>query len=250
VPGLDRDAVELRAVAPLIVAETRALLGPALLVSNGTETIAITSAELVRSWDTAQLAIALALDGATSVPVAAGSLGHRAGIALLELAGPVVAGPDVAPLDIGSVCATVDTRGAPAALVTIGPGEGARFARAVAPVDVDHVDGDGIYDQVMWLASPREPADGDASVEGATLFAWFPPDPVLGRPRELLALAIAYPYRQRIFQPRAAPVIAELVGLDDLGRALITAAPVPERPELHDVTGEVETRAEHEEPPP
>jgi hypothetical protein len=51
---------------------------------------------------------------------------------------------------------------------------------------------------------------------------------------------MTYPYRAGTFQPRATPAIAEMIGLDDLGRALIQATPQPEeRPELQQVTGEI-----------
>ena len=50
---------------------------------------------------------------------------------------------------------------------------------------------------------------------------------------------MTYPYRAGTFQPRKTPAIGELIGLDDLGRALIYVAPVPERPELQQVTGEI-----------
>jgi hypothetical protein len=48
----------------------------------------------------------------------------------------------------------------------------------------------------------------------------MPPDPVLGRKSEVLVVALASPYRQKAFKPRELPAIAELCGLDDLGRAL------------------------------
>ena len=50
--------------------------------------------------------------------------------------------------------------------------------------------------------------------------AWMPPDPVLRRPSEVVVVALAAPYRGQVFKPRAQPAIAELFGLDDLGRAL------------------------------
>src|SRR3954467_6688684 len=93
-------------------------------------------------------------------------------------------------------------------------------------------------------APPASPVDGNpagAPVEGGVLFGWFPPDPVLGRKAEVLAVAMTYPYRAGTFAPRKPlPAIAEMIGLDDLGRALIqAAAPVPDRPELHEITGEI-----------
>ena len=70
------------------------------------------------------------------------------------------------------------------------------------------------------------------------MFAWFPPDPALGRKSEILALALAYAYRQQMYAPRGRPASAELVGLDDLARALPFSSPEQE-PELGQVAGEI-----------
>jgi hypothetical protein len=94
-------------------------------------------------------------------------------------------------------------------------------------------------DDPIRLASPIDPNHVGAPIEGGVLFTWFPPDPVLGRKSEVLAVAMTYPYRAGNFQPRPTPAIAEMVGLDDLGRALIQPPPAPERPELQQVTGEI-----------
>ena len=57
VPARDRDALQLRAVAPLVVTATKELVAPAMLVTNGQKTIAVTSAELLRPWEAQQLSI-------------------------------------------------------------------------------------------------------------------------------------------------------------------------------------------------
>ena len=111
-------ANELRAVAPLIIAGAKpTLVGPCTLVSNGTKTVAFSSAELLRKAGE-PLAVAVSLDGTRTVPVASWMMGRAAGIGVMELGAPVGKG-EIEPLTIASVCATVDTRGAPAALVTV-----------------------------------------------------------------------------------------------------------------------------------
>jgi hypothetical protein len=95
-------------------------------------------------------------------------------------------------------------------------------------------------DTLTRIASPIEPAHVGLAIEGAPVFAWFPPNPALGRPGEVLAVAIAYPYRAQTAKPRELPVLAELVGLDDLGRALISTEDHDTRPELEQVvSGEI-----------
>ena len=232
--------MQLRAVAPLVVTATKELVAPVMLVSNGTKTIAVTSAELLRSWDANQLSIATRLDGSELVPISTWGMGRYSGVGLVELASPLAAGAEVAPVEIGSVCATMATRGAPAALVTITQTAG-KLERILIPVHVDTVDsGGGMSDDVITrLATPIDGGHLETPVDGGILFAWFPPDPVLGRKSEVLAVAMAYSYRLKTFQPRAHPAIAELCGLDDLGRALISAAPAPVRPELNEITGEI-----------
>jgi hypothetical protein len=93
--------------------------------------------------------------------------------------------------------------------------------RRVIPVHVDAVDGGGMSDDVITrLASPDQSDDADADIDGGALFTWMPADPVLGRPSEVVVVALAVPYRARIFKPRQLPPLGELFGLDDLGRAL------------------------------
>jgi len=236
----DRDAVQLRAVAPLVVTVTKELVAPVMLVTNGPKTMAVTSAELLRSWEAQQLSIATKLDGSELVPIVNWGMGRYSGVGLIEIASPFPSGAEVAPIPIAAICATVDTRGAPAALVTITQ-NGSKYERTLIGVHVDNVDsGGGMSDDVITrLASPIDAGHDAAPIDGAILFAWFPPDPVLGRKSEVLAVALAYPYRMRTFQPRANPAIAELCGLDDLGRALIQAAPAPPRRELGEVKGEI-----------
>ncbi|MBL9014768.1 MAG: hypothetical protein JNL83_11360 [Myxococcales bacterium] len=242
-PARDRDAVELRAVAPLVVTATRQLIGPVLLVTNGQKTIGMTSAELVRQWDPGQMSVLTGLDGATaaSIAMSSWSMGRYSGLALIDLDGPVAPTAEVAPLPLANVCASTDTRGAPSGIVTILPAAGTTSTRALVAVHVDAVDTGGMSDDLGRLASPIDAAHAQLPVEGAVLFTWFPPDPVLGRKSEVLAVAMTYPYRHGAFAPRAPlPAIAEMIGLDDLGRALIhAAAPVPDRPELHEITGEI-----------
>jgi hypothetical protein len=214
-------ASELRAVAPFVVVrEPLELVGPCTLVTNGARTVALSSAELLRQAPE-PLAIALTLDGKQTVRIASWSMGRIAGVGIAELAEPFPkSGTDLVPLQLAAVSATVDTRGAPAALVWVAK-EGSVFVRRAVPVHVDAIDGGGMSDEVLIrLASPDDAADGQAPIDGAPLFAWMPADPVLGRESEVVMVAVGVPYRQQTFKPRANPAIAELAGLEDLGRAL------------------------------
>jgi hypothetical protein len=241
VGGRDRDSEELRAVAPLVigVGDKQQLIGPATVVENGGKTMAVTSAELLRPHHGHKLRILTELDGSAWVDVASIGMGRYAGVGLLDLAKPIPRDSDVKPLTIDHVCATSDTRGAPSGLVSIIP-VGPVFERLLIAVYVDNDDGGGMSDTIQRLASPLEAAHVDLEIEGAPLFTWFPPNPVLGRKGEVLAVAIAYPYRARTAKPRALPVLAELVALDDLGRALISTQEHDSRPELVQVAGELE----------
>lgn len=215
-------ALELRAIAPLVVTTpSLQLVGPCTLVTNGSQTIAFSSAELLRRAGE-PLAIALTLDCSKTLPVAAWSMGRVPHMGVIELGAPFPKHDnlDVEPLPIGSLCATVDTRGAPSALVTVQRAK-TGVARRVIPVHVDSIDGGGMSDDIITrLASPDDAADLEVDIDGAALLSWMPPDPVLGRPSEVLVVALASPYRQRTFKPRELPAIAELFGLDDMGRAL------------------------------
>nr|HEX4315603.1 hypothetical protein [Kofleriaceae bacterium] len=230
-------AKELRAVAPLVIAGTRQLVGTCTLVTNGAVTVGFTSSELLRLVAGQQLAIATKLDGSQLVPIGSWGPGAYTGLGLVTLATPFVVDPrlDVMPIAIGSVCATVDNRGSPSVLVAMMPSP-TGYARVVVPVHLDAV-GDG-SDVVARLATPLDQADASVAVEGTPVFAWFPPDPALGRKSEVLALALAYAYRQQLYAPRGRPAIAELVGLDDLARALPYGSPEQE-PELGQVAGEI-----------
>jgi hypothetical protein len=234
----DRDAGELRGVAALVASATRELVAPVLLVTNGTKTIGMTSAELLRPWDPKLLSVLLSFDGSIAVPVANWGMGRYSGVGMIDLSGPVPATADVRPLPIANVCASQDTRGAPSAISAIMVANG-RIVRELIPVYVDVEDAGGMSDDPIRLATPIDPNHAGAPIEGGVLFTWFPPDPVLGRKSEVLAVAMTYPYRTGTYQPRGTPAIAEMVGLDDLGRALIQATPAPERPELQQVTGEI-----------
>jgi len=235
----DLDARELRSVAPLLIEGE--LIGPVTLVRNGAKTIGVTDAELLRAHVGAQLTVATMLDGSAIVPVGHWGLSRKAELGLIELANPIDAGRDVRPLDLGAVCASLDTRGAPAALIGI-VRDGPRFTRSVVPVVVDRDDSGDVADGVLHLASPLEAAHVGSKLAGSSLFAWFPPNPALGRAGEVLVLGLAQAYRG-FAKPREHPVLVEVVGLDDLGRALLVAHRTEERePELQQIAGEIEDR--------
>ncbi|HTR56009.1 MAG TPA: hypothetical protein VMJ10_35275 [Kofleriaceae bacterium] len=238
-------AAELRGVAPLVVlaAGGPQLVGPCTLVTNGAKTVAFSSAELLRNAGE-PLAIALTLDGKRTIRVASWSLARASGLGIVELAEPFPKGGalDVSPINVGAVCATVDTRGAPSALVTITADRG--FSRRIVPVHVDAWDGNGMSDVVIRVASPQDAADLDAVVEGAPVYSWLPPDPVLGRPSEVVAVALAVPYRAKHVKMRDLPPLAELVGLEDLGRALPFQVAEEEGNDLRQVAGEIKDEDE------
>jgi hypothetical protein len=239
VPGRERDARELRAVAPLL-AEGE-LIGPVTLVRNGDKIIGVTDAELLRPHVGAELRVATMLDGSASVPVGRWGLSRKSELGLCDINEPIESGLDVRPLDLGAVSGSLETGGTPAALVGI-VREGAGFARSHVPVAVDRDDTGDIADAVVRLASPLDEAHAGMIVRGASLWAWFPPNPALGRAGEILVLGLAQAYRG-FAKPRAHPVLAEIVGLDDLGRALLVAHKAEERePELRQVAGEFEAR--------
>lgn len=211
-------AGELRAVAPLVIAGSRReLLGPCTLVTNGARTVVLSSAELLRQAR-GPVVVVVAMNGSRSLRIGQWTIGRIPGVTIAELAEPFVTA-DVVPLSLASISATVDTRGAPSALVTVAH-DGGAFVRRVVPVHVDVIDGAGMSDHLTRLATPDDARDAGAPIAGAPLFSWMPADPVLGRAREVVAVALAVPHRNPIFQPRANPAIAELLGLEDLGRAL------------------------------
>jgi hypothetical protein len=217
-----------------------------MLVENAGKTLGITSAEILRAYQGAQLRVLTELDGSQYVDVTNIGMGRYAGVGLLELARAIPDGGGVKPLGLDHVNATSDTRGAPAAIVTITPA----FERMLIPVHVDNDDGGGMSDTLTRIASPIEPAHVGLAIEGAPVFVWFPPNPALGRPGEVLAVAIAYPYRAQTAKPRELPVLAELVGLDDLGRALISTEDHETRPELEQVvSGEIDEKLAGEPDP-
>jgi hypothetical protein len=236
----DPKAPELRAVAALVaVADGDApntpprFVAPITLIANGTRVIGVTSAELLRTQPDSQFAVSF--DGNT-VDVINWNIGRYSGVALVELEGVP---SDVVPLSIGSVHASVNIHGAPAAIVTIEESNG-RFTRSLIPVYVDADDAGGMSDNIVYLASPQQPLHADVAVEGACLFAWLPPDHALGRAKgEVVAFALGYPYRMGIAKPQATPVIAELASLEDLGRALIEKSASERDAELPAVTGEI-----------
>jgi hypothetical protein len=236
VPASAREARELRAVAPLFADGN--WVGAVTIVQNGDKTIAATDAEVLRPYVGKKLTIATQLDGSSPIAIANWGLSRHAGLGLLDLATPVPSGRDVIALDLGAVCASVDARGSSAALVGI-VRNGERFARSWIPVQLDLDDG-GMSDVPSRIVSPLDDEHVGAKVAGAALFAWFPPNPALGRASEVLVLGVAQAYRG-FAKPRDRPVIAEIIGLDDLGRALLVATKVAERePELLQVAGEIE----------
>jgi len=236
VHGRDRDARELRSVAPLLV--DGKLIGAVTLVQNGGKTIGATDAELLRPYVGAKLTVATMLDGSGVVPIGNWGLSRNSGIGLLDLVGAIPVGRDVRPLSLGAVCASLDARGTPMVLVGIVQSESG-FARTWIPVEIDKDDGGGLSDVAVRLASPLDDAHVGLAVEGASMFAWFAANPALGRASEVLVMGLAQAYRG-FSKPRERPVIAEIVGLDDLGRALLTSHKAEERePELRQVAGEI-----------
>jgi hypothetical protein len=223
-------ASELRCVAPLVtLGATPALVGTCTIITNGDRALAFSSAELLRKAPE-PLAIYTRLDGSSHIPVTRWTLGLRTGIGIIEIPPGTAFSVDVHPLMLASVHASLDTRGAPSGLVAFD----ASFERRVVGVVVDNGDPDG--DEPIWLATPSEDA-GD--VDGSPLFSWLPPDPVLGRGSEVVAVALAVAYRGALV-PRGRAPIAELIGLDDLGRALPWAEQTPPpRTELEQVAGEI-----------
>lgn len=216
------------------------LVGAVLLVANGEHVVGVTSAELLRPLHGAELAIVTKLDGSASVPVASWGMGRYSGLGILEFDVDVPRDHDVLPLSIAAVRATPETRGAPAGVVTITAADGKGYRRELVPVHVDEDDGGGMHDTVTRLASPVEPAHATQAFIGAPVFVWFPPDPALGRPSEVLAVALVQPPFTHTGKPRETPVVGELVGLEDLGRALIDTLDHDERPELAQVAGEID----------
>lgn len=239
----DPNTPELRAVAPLVVlGDSPRLVGPVTLVRNGARVIGVTSAEVLRTAGDPNLHVALSLDGTRTVEVANWTVGRYAGVGLVELEVELPESDEVVPLNIGSVNASVDVHGAPAAIVTV-EAVNDRFERSLIPIHVDGDDVGGMSDSMVYLASPHHPAHSQVAIEGACVFGWLPPEPALGRrTSEVVAFALAYPYRAGIAKPRATPVFAELSSLEDLGRALIggAAAVAEKEPELPAVTGEID----------
>ncbi len=235
-------AAELRAVAALVVTggATPQLVGACTLVTNGKQTIAFSSAELLRLAGE-PLAIALTFDGKKTLPVTAWVMSRSPAMGIIELGTSFPTGEplDVQPLAIASVCATVDNRGAPSALVGVQQ-TATGWSRRVIPVHVDAVDGGGMSDDILSrLASPDAVLDMDAEVDGAALFSWMPADPVLGRPPETVLVALACKYLHGTFRPRELPAIAEVTGLEDLGRALPFHVAPKAANDLGQVAGEI-----------
>lgn len=220
-------APELRCVAPLVV--NGQLAGPCMLITNGTQSIAVASAEVLRRAGE-PLEILTRLDGTKSLPVKAWQMARHAAIGIIELGEGVVFTPEVYPLHLALLSAAVETRGAPAALITLRAVD-KKFVREVIGVHIALDDGGGMSDDISHLATAIDPRE--ALPDGAPLFAWMPPDPVLGRGSEVIAIAIGVASRGGI----------ELVGLEDAGRALPWAEQTPPPSnELVQIAGEIEKK--------
>ena len=230
------DAPELRCVAPLVVLEPGGprLVGPCMLVTNGSHTIAVASAEVLRRSGE-PLAILTRLDGSTHVAVKAWQLARHAALGIVDLGEGVAFTPNIHPLHLGSLSAAVETRGAPAALVAFAQ-HAATFERVAIGVDVVSDDGGGMSDLIVRLAVAVEPAPA-VPLDGAALFAWMPADPVLGRSSEVIAMALGVTPRANTARPGA---LAELASLEDIGRVLPWAEQTPPpQTGLEQVAGEI-----------
>jgi hypothetical protein len=104
-----------------------------------------------------------------------------------------------------------------------------------------------LHEVIATLASPIDAAPADAIVDGAPLFAWFAAEPALGRKAETVVVALGQIYRQQAFKPRDQPAAVELVGLEDLGRALAWHS--EEVRDLPPATGEFTGQRLHDRPP-
>ena len=230
------DAPELRCVAPLVVLDAGGprLVGPCMLVTNGSHAIAVASAEVLRRSGE-PLAILTRLDGSTHLAIPAWQLARHAALGIVDLGEGVAFTPDVHPLHLASVSATMETRGAPAALVAFAQRDRA-FERVAIAVDAVSDDGGGMSDEIVRLAIPHEPAPA-LPADGAALFAWMPADPVLGRGSEVVAVAVGVAPRANSSH-RAA--LAELASLEDIGRVLPWAEQTPPPQDaLEQVAGEI-----------
>ena len=217
-------AAELRCVAPLV--GHGELAGVCLLITNGVQTIAVASSEVLRRAGE-PLVILTRLDGSSSLPVTRWQLARHAALGIVELGEGAPFTPEIHPLHLGMLSAAVETRGAPVALVTARAVD-VRYARDVIAVQIALDDGGGMSDEIFRLATAIDPRE--ALPDGAPLFAWMPPDPVLGRSSEVIAVALGVKSRDRI----------ELVGLEDAGRALPWAEQTPPpSTELVQVAGEI-----------
>ena len=231
--------MELRALAPIVVASAPAqVVAAATLVSNGEHIVGVTDAELLRPFHGQRLAI---LDGDRAIAITKWGMGRYTGVGIIEI-GELGAATELVPLPISAVCASINTHNAPAAIVTLAKSS-AGHERHLIAVHVDPDDATGMSDRPTYVATPIDPAHAAIAIAGCPVFAWFPPDHVLGRPSEVVLVALAYPYRGSA-RPRATAAIAELVGLDDCGRALISEPDPAERPELAPAAGEIEQKTD------
>ena len=216
-------------MAPLVVLREGGakLVGACVLVTSGAHTVALASAEVLRKAGQ-PLAIATRLDGSSTLPVAAWHLGRHPALGVIDLGDSSQFTPEVQPLELGSLSASIDTRGAPAALIGVRVEAGV-FARIAVGIQLVLDDGGGMSDDVIRLAVPQERVPDGALLDGAPLFAWMPADPVLGRGSEVVAVALGIAPRTQTFGSYAP--IAELVGLEDAAIALPWLEQPPVQPE-------------------
>src|SRR3569833_3301176 len=174
------DAPELRCVAPLVVLEPGGprLGGPCMLVTNGSHTIAVASAEVLRRSGE-PLAILTRRDGPTDAAVKAWQLARHAALGIVDLGEGGACTPYVHPLHLGSLSAAVETRGAPAALVAFAQ-HARTFERVAIGVDVVSDDNNNMSDEIVRLAVALEAAPA-VPLGGAAGGAGGPAGPGRGR---------------------------------------------------------------------
>jgi len=180
--------------------------------------------------------IATRLDGSATLLTGDWMIGRYAGVGLIDIDDDIPPNHEIQPLSVDAVHASLDVHGAASAIVTI-EASGLGFERSLIPIDIDRDEGGELSDQIAYLASPLHPAHVSAPVVGAIAFAWLPPEPALGRPGEVVAFGLSHAYTGTR-KLRATSPIAELVSLEDLGRALIGMGGQTGT-ELDSVTGEI-----------
>lgn len=219
-------------MAPLVLrTDTGAkLLAPCILVTNGARTIALASAEVLRKAGE-EIAIATRLDGSTLLPIKAWHLGRHPAIGVIDL-GDAAFTDEVRPIELTVILASGDARGAPAALIGLRLDAGV-FARIAVGVHIVRDDGGGMSDVITRHAVTQERLPDGVILDGSSLFAWMPADPVLGRASEVVAIALGVVPRTQVFGAYAP--VCELVGLEDAAIAL----PWLEQPQVQEAPSQV-----------